>query len=662
MFERAFLTEDRPEPREWVEALEDLSQKLKQCSLHPGHHYFQELRACPWCDIESQTGLMLFPFVSGNGADGEEAFNIFTVENLIASFGVSPELPVAPPKPSQPLAPSPEIYDERKQHRQQLAMFALIEFIVVSFLTGFVGAGTALYIGIMVMIVLLGVYNQSRKIFKDGLKDQLEYAKRDLAKIELELTQTDPSAAFEKNLARIKQKIADYQNIQLQSRRKLKSLRDEAQQYKLNVYLSSFKLAKAEISGIEPKRLADMKILGIRSAADIQANHLRSIEAIDSATRSKLLEWRKNLENNFELSAEEAESLETRQTRFINEVSETRRKIEREIELLLGNLRSGAIVVRQRRHQAVAEFENAARRIWQAESNLEVIGGSAHAIVILIIIMLSSIGIFTVFQSSSPSPAALSKPRSYPNYPSSSGSGATVDYETKDNVREDISDYEIEQMYDLDRRGAANTLFRQAQNLSQTKEDYPEAEQKLRLAVRYYPYDTKFINQLGYILYLREKYSESLDFLHQSEKLNTRDTGTKTFIVMNYLKMRKFEQARDVSQKITQLAPDLFEGYFNLGLAHKGLKEYAWAVLAFRRAAEINPGDADANYEIAVCLNKLGDLEGALEQYQILRDKDTMMAEKLQRELKIKPAKIKKSENFKIGEAPANITTLKESR
>jgi len=37
MFERAFLTDDRPEPREWIEALEDLTDSLKQCALHIGH-------------------------------------------------------------------------------------------------------------------------------------------------------------------------------------------------------------------------------------------------------------------------------------------------------------------------------------------------------------------------------------------------------------------------------------------------------------------------------------------------------------------------------------------------------------------------------------------------------------------------------------------------
>lgn len=101
LFERAFLTEERPAPHEWVEALEDLAHNLEQCRLHPGHLYFAELVACPWCEIESQTGLMLFPFVtSGSRQNGEKPFDVFTVENLIASLGISNNPPARQPKPA----------------------------------------------------------------------------------------------------------------------------------------------------------------------------------------------------------------------------------------------------------------------------------------------------------------------------------------------------------------------------------------------------------------------------------------------------------------------------------------------------------------------------------------------------------------------------------
>src|SRR5215510_14579311 len=62
MFRRAFLTTDRPQPREWIEPLEALAKALKKCVLHSGHYYYRELRDCPWCGIESRVRVRLFNF------------------------------------------------------------------------------------------------------------------------------------------------------------------------------------------------------------------------------------------------------------------------------------------------------------------------------------------------------------------------------------------------------------------------------------------------------------------------------------------------------------------------------------------------------------------------------------------------------------------------
>src|SRR5262245_48732952 len=62
LFRRAFLTTNRPQPREWVEPLDALAKALKKCGMHSGHYYYKELRDCPWCGIESQAPVRLFHF------------------------------------------------------------------------------------------------------------------------------------------------------------------------------------------------------------------------------------------------------------------------------------------------------------------------------------------------------------------------------------------------------------------------------------------------------------------------------------------------------------------------------------------------------------------------------------------------------------------------
>ena len=60
LFRRAFLTTNRPGPREWIGQLDALSKALKKCYLHSGHYYYRELHECPWCGIEKQARVRLF--------------------------------------------------------------------------------------------------------------------------------------------------------------------------------------------------------------------------------------------------------------------------------------------------------------------------------------------------------------------------------------------------------------------------------------------------------------------------------------------------------------------------------------------------------------------------------------------------------------------------
>jgi DNA-binding helix-hairpin-helix protein with protein kinase domain len=63
LFRRAFLSPDRPQPRDWIEPLDALAKSLKRCALHSGHYYYKESRDCPWCGIETNARVRLFNFL-----------------------------------------------------------------------------------------------------------------------------------------------------------------------------------------------------------------------------------------------------------------------------------------------------------------------------------------------------------------------------------------------------------------------------------------------------------------------------------------------------------------------------------------------------------------------------------------------------------------------
>jgi DNA-binding helix-hairpin-helix protein with protein kinase domain len=95
LFRRAFLSTDRPHPREWIETLSELTKALKRCELHSGHYYYRELRDCPWCGIEKQACVRLFNFLLSGAESRRGPFLLDEVWHEIVSVK-TPETQLLP--------------------------------------------------------------------------------------------------------------------------------------------------------------------------------------------------------------------------------------------------------------------------------------------------------------------------------------------------------------------------------------------------------------------------------------------------------------------------------------------------------------------------------------------------------------------------------------
>jgi DNA-binding helix-hairpin-helix protein with protein kinase domain len=103
LFIRAFGRADssgiRPDAKTWVEALEKLKLGLRVCSQASWHHYPGGLAACPWCAVESQTGVRLFgQRIAAIGPTG--AIDLATLWRAISAVpdpGAASELPSEQP-------------------------------------------------------------------------------------------------------------------------------------------------------------------------------------------------------------------------------------------------------------------------------------------------------------------------------------------------------------------------------------------------------------------------------------------------------------------------------------------------------------------------------------------------------------------------------------
>ncbi len=642
MFERAFLTDDRPEPREWIEALEDLSDSLKQCGLHIGHFYYEDLHDCPWCTLESQTGLMLFPFVSGNRAAGEETFNIFTIENLVASLAVPNNLPAKPPKTTFLPPPSKEAENARRENLSRFITLAVLQFCIVIFLTAIAGPGVGFFIGALLMAGFIVTLNNSGKNSKIDLEVRLESARREWNQLETEWAAADVAPQLNTDAARIRQKIDEHHRLQQQSRERVKQLHGDVFQYKLDIYLASFKIGDAKIAGLHRKNLDLVKSCGVRTAADVDAKRLLSVPPyVTPETKEKIIEWRKNLERDFVYDPD-TKIPEADQKKLAGDFAEKRRKIEREVENLLVSLRSGSTLVRQRQQHLTTRAEAVTRRLLQNESDLAAAGNITPAVVVLILITTLIPMFGNAFSSSKSvrSNTAYSDP--YSKAPKFSAKEAPivktpppVSYSPAYTPPENLTEKEIEGLTDWQKQSGAQFLLEGATKEADLQ-NYRKAEQKLQLALKLAPNDTKILNKLGDVLYEQKKYKDSLEYLNRSLLLYANNTDTKFLIGANYLKMKYYENAQKIFSDLTRQNPRSFESHFNLGQAYKGLNQHYSAISSFRTATEISPNDADARYEYAFCLNKVGSQDDVIREYQKLVEINPKRAEKLRKTLGLK--------------------------
>ncbi len=217
MFERAFLIDERPEPHEWVEALEELQQNLKRCDLHPGHFHYGELRQCPWCRIESETGLVLFPFVTSlQGPNGETKFDVLTVENLVARLSSQSNFPLELPDPHSMVYPPPstELTGYKRSAITRSVSLVVIQFFAITALIFTLGITFGFLFGLVVMFFSI-VYIAN---FDKDLRTDLNYRLMDLREkwsdIEGKLRTSDFTDKFAGEIRLIKETIDGYRKFE----------------------------------------------------------------------------------------------------------------------------------------------------------------------------------------------------------------------------------------------------------------------------------------------------------------------------------------------------------------------------------------------------------------------------------------------------------------
>ncbi len=623
MFERAFLMEERPEPREWIEALEDLGNSLTQCAAHGGHYYYDQLKACPWCSIEERTGLMLFPFLGTQKGGSENSFDIFTVEKLLSTIELPGHLPALPSHSAgMATVPSEATVDGRKKIKKRHVNFLLWQFALVTVLTIVGGPGVGFFVGAIAMITFLVMSHNLDRPIRDDLESQLYDAQLAWKKLESDWSKLTTEDKLNEDYDLLRDRVEEHHEIRRNVRERMRRISDQVMSYKLDRHLAAHKIADANIRGVGTKIIQRTKDHGIVSALDVTREAVDLIDEFDDDERELLVDWREEIERKFEFDAS-AEIPEAERNRNEMVFADRRRIVERDIERLLVTLRSKTELVAKKRSEIRARSAKLSFKLSQAESDAETVGSSTPFVVIMVLLtalipMLGAIFSGSPFQKQ-PDEVLINRANIAANSDSIATSKAAEDY----------SDAEIATMDGPIRLDLGQSLFRQSKNLNREA-----SEAKLRQALRFMPTDPLVIHDLAQLLFESKRYDEALDILRKQKS-----GGSKEHLLLlgkTLCMTGHHVEAESVLFDLYKSNLKTFEVCYYLGLTNENLKEYDAAVKYLTEAVNLDPESSDAYFELALAFEKSGNTAAAKKAYEILAKMDPNKAAELQRIIGVK--------------------------
>jgi len=294
MFERAFGEEGirrlRPQANEWVEALSEFEQRVKQCASNSQHSYFNTLAACPICAVESSAGVLLFiPPLTGFAPTG--AFDLALVWRQIESI----ELPksVVPPQPGASAIPSASasLTRRRRKIRTSVAVaIVLASVVAMGALPSPIG-GVSL-VGAIITAIILSYDGGSQR---QAIQTRVELAKTAYESLVTQWGRNVGDAEFRAKKAELTNVKTQYAKIPELRLQRLQALERRKRETQLASFLDRFEIEDAHISGVGPALKATLESYGVETAADISYGRVIAIPGFGPSKTGKLVGWQQGL-------------------------------------------------------------------------------------------------------------------------------------------------------------------------------------------------------------------------------------------------------------------------------------------------------------------------------------------------------------------------------
>jgi DNA-binding helix-hairpin-helix protein with protein kinase domain/Flp pilus assembly protein TadD len=592
-FRRAFLSTDRPQPREWVKQLDALAKALKRCDLHSGHYYYRELSYCPWCGIEKQARVRLFNFLLSGDDSKRGPFRLDEIWKEIERVKAPDFSQNYREKIMKAPEPSVDVASHAQNQRINFTLafiFSIAAGLTIPFLVG-EGGIAAFFLLILSGLVACAIgakgwfvnmrslFQQRHTISDETLLEMVLTRWRKAKEAEhLLKEQYDREAGrarWSVKLHELRNRKETYENLPQIRKFKFQLLEAETTKGQLDEFLHQYKIADAEIRGVAPPVKAALLSHGVQTAADVD-EEVERLPSIGPSHAERLLQWRRGLEKKFVADPTRTVPYEVR-VRTEREVDSLRVLLESELIGGVHYLRRLKQDIETSKEKLQPALNKAHQAFAQAEKDLEVARRRTSTVLIIIALILAfftSMTIYSIFrQDRLPSPDPVIE----------------IPHNSSAQPQPDTSRPDDWPLYE--------------QNKQRKAED----------ALNYYREGLK-LSQAG-------KFAGAAGLFKDVIRINPRFYGAHEELGHALYQLRKYQESAYASKTASDLNPN-FRSFYNLGLAHFAMKNWTKAISAFQRAIELRDPTSwkdehtQAYYYLGLSLKKLGNLHQVIQELE----------------------------------------------
>jgi len=295
LFHKAFETEERPKPAEWIKALDAMLANMQTCVNSQLHTYPGTLAACPWCTFRKERGIMFFlddSYTQANATLGniEHFINGFRPERpTLEKWEYKEAMPHLVPEPLPPIL--------QNAHKWRMTITVATALAGVVMLLYYTPVGILLLPG--AMLVYRHAWRKAEKRERKSRKEALTLATNRYYGMLRMYEHPAEMESYERQLNQLLQLIAQFRQLPDEYKKRVREQEELLYQDQLDDYLRQYDIEEHSIPSISTARKAALQQSGIWNAAHISKLANIKVPGIGPVYEQKLYAWRRQMASGF---------------------------------------------------------------------------------------------------------------------------------------------------------------------------------------------------------------------------------------------------------------------------------------------------------------------------------------------------------------------------